>query len=1023
MRKVIEDTILGKQTEHRPKLQLPDLPLRLQLTEGECCKGSFFLESCDVQKVRGIVTSSCPFLTLSGTQFDNTRMEIFYEYRNPGLLEGQEADGEIVVTSTAGEVLLPFVVTVTRIYLRSSIGKIKTLNDFTNLAKLNWEEALKIFQSPHFANIFHEEEAYYRLLYQALTSQTASSHEMEEFLIAAGKKKRNHYRAEKDLFSCTAGADVVSDKITIQKDEWGFLELRAQCDAPFIRLERAGLGMHDFIGKHADLAFHILPDQMHAGKNYAQITLDSGYEKKQITLIVSANAAGHADPVRKKRRQMKYFLIRNYVGFRLGKMEQKEWLEKSAALLRELEKGERPNPWVYLFLSYLMWENEEQENSQRMMELYLRNPGTTRSPEHAFYLYLEILRSEDAGERRDLTVKIREIFMRYQNHPVLAWILLQSDEALQRNAERKYHMVKKFATEYSVSPVFYCEASELLKEHPEFLHKQDVFELRVLYWMAKNQLLTEAIALRVLDFSRTRKQFDRRFFFLLIRCHKLLNCDQSIKGICAYLIKLNCFGTEFFQWFANGIARHLKIAGLYEAYMMSWNKADGEIPREVLKYFSMNKSLPAKRKAMLFAYVVRNRARMGADWEPYMVMVRNFAHAELEKGAMNEDLAVIYEEVKKLLPPAEWDKWKNHAESVYRLFVPDRSLHNIQIFQAGDLPVQRVAAHEGSAYISLIRKPFVILYEDRQGRLYESKDTFRLKKMISGPHIYAQQSSESAVTDEKKEENRTEMLQKSLDAFAGSIAEMYDKIRQAEALGIDVHMANRRLLERMLFSGTFLGDHESVFAKLGTESGDRIIRSAYIAYFARRAVFEKKSMPVVAADALKEAMTAGTPVNKYCELAFLQNWCMKPKKESQTVAETILKKYLLAGNYFACYQDLPMDLQRRYFLYDQITFQFALEPGRIYRFSWTDGKSGNCEHLRECLPGIYSVAFSCPPGTTVSGSVLDENGTEIIHQTRQKPDCPDAVRESRYAYLQTKTAQQIREQDAQIEEVFQLTEE
>lgn len=141
------------------------------------------------------------------------------------------------------------------------------------------------------------------------------------------------------------------------------------------------------------------------------------------------------------------------------------------------------------------------------------------------------------------------------------------------------------------------------------------------------------------------------------------------------------------------------------------------------------------------------------------------------------------------------------------------------------------------------------------------------------------------------------------------------------------------------------------------------------------------------------------------------------------MAETILKKYLLAGNYFACYQDLPMDLQRRYFLYDQITFQFALEPGRIYRFSWTDGKSGNCEHLRECMPGIYSVAFSCAPGTMVTGSVLDENEKEIIHQTRQKPDCPDTIKETRYAYLQTRIEQQMQEQDAQIEELFQLIEE
>lgn len=1023
MRKVIEDIILGRQKGKRPQLRLPDEPLQMQMIEGESCRGSFFLESCDEQKVRGIVTSSCPYLTFKGEQFDAACAEITYEYQNENLLEGQTDQGEIVVTSTAGEYLLAFQVTVTRVYLSSSIGKIKTLNDFTNLAKLNWEEALKIFQSPHFLNIFHEKRAYTKLLYDALTSRSASSHEMEEFLIALEKKKRNHFYADQDVYTCQVGKDTVSDNITLTKSEWGFLELKAQCDAPFIQLERACVGMYDFIGKHAEVAFHILPEAMHAGKNYAKILLDGGYETQEVTLIVTLEKESPFDPTKKRQKQMDYFLIRNYVAFRLGKTEKKEWVEKSAALLREMEREEKVNPWVYLLLSWLMWENQEVQNSQRMRELYLKNPKGPRSPEHAFYLYLESEASEDAAYRRELTVKVREIFMRYQNHPVLAWVLLQMDEALKRNPERKYHMVKKFSTDYSISPVFYCEAADLLKKHPEFLHKQDVFEMRLLYWMAKNHLLTEEIALRVLEFSRTRKQFDRRFFFVLTRCHKILNCDQSMKSLCAYLIKQNCFGTEYFSWFSLGVKRHLKIAGLYEAYMMSWSKADGEIPREILKYFSMSKSLPAKRKAMLFSYVVRNRERMGKDWEPYMVMVRNFARTQLEAGAMNEDLAIIYEEVKKQVSKEEWNSWQKNAESVYRLFVPETALRNVQVFQAGNLPVQRVATQEGSAYISLKEKPFVILYEDRQGHLYEAKDTFRLKKMISGPHIYEKQAAESSADKEPIPEKSGDSLEQELDRCAGSTKEMYGKIYEAQKMGLDTHHAARHLLARMLFTGSFCGDHEALFEMLGKEQEDLLIRNAYVSYFARSYALEQKAMPLAAARVLADEILGAQKVNVYCELAFLKHWCEDPQENTKEAAEELLKNYLLSGCYFSCYQKLPLEMQRKFFLYDQLIFEFHAPAGGSYQCCWTDENQSGCVDLTECMPGIYSTTFSSPPDHSLSVSVVDADGNTVESRELQKPPCPPPLKDSRYGWCATKSQREVADEDRRIEELFQRIEE
>ena len=68
--------------------------------------------------------------------------------------------------------------------------------------------------------------------------------------------------------------------------------------------------------------------------------------------------------------------------------------------------------------------------------------------------------------------------------------------------------------------------------------------------------------------------------------------EQAVRTICGYLIKCNQYGDVYFSWFQKGIAQHLKIAGLYEAYILSWNKANGMLPNEVLHYF-FQKQLPS----------------------------------------------------------------------------------------------------------------------------------------------------------------------------------------------------------------------------------------------------------------------------------------------------------------------------------------------------------------------------------------------------------------------------------------------
>lgn len=70
-------------------------------------------------------------------------------------------EGLFSVVSNRGEYNLPFVVTVEHGVLNSSIGTIRNLFHFANLAKSNWAEAVRLFYDPDFRRLFQGNDEHF----------------------------------------------------------------------------------------------------------------------------------------------------------------------------------------------------------------------------------------------------------------------------------------------------------------------------------------------------------------------------------------------------------------------------------------------------------------------------------------------------------------------------------------------------------------------------------------------------------------------------------------------------------------------------------------------------------------------------------------------------------------------------------------------------------------------------------------------------------------------------------------------
>lgn len=996
MRRKIQDIIQGKFEYHQPALVIREEALQFSVIEDQDYSGSFHLLSSSKIPIRGIVTCENPHIRILTTEFDAVSAEIRFQFAGSQVTEGDVECGHFIITSSVGEYLLDFQAQITRHYLPSSIGRIKTLNDFTNLSNLNWDEALKIFKSPAFCNIFHDDAEYFILLYQGLTERRCSSHEMEEFLIAAGKKKRSVFSVDENQRQYRIKEAAVSDIVKVTKSEWGFCDIRISCDAAFVSLSKKRLQMYDFRGKHTEFSFQIIPRLMHRGKNYAVITLENCFQKMQIVISAVLGEEKQEHSMSWKKRYLYFALEKSFLDLAFGNKSETEWKTESLALLEKAKDVKPDDRWITLFQAYLYLKTKDTERAEEQLISIPRSVKNARTPQSAFYIYLTSM-ADSFSDRKEALAKIKEIQLKYQRHPVLNWILLQIDEALNRNPQRKYQAVKRYMAENSISPLFYLEAARVLQKNPEVLSSQDGFDYHLISWMAKKNLLTSELSLRIQGMAQVRRTFSKSYLRVLSKCYKKYSDDGLVKTICVYLIKTSRYGETYFPWFKRGVEQHLKIAGLYEAYMLSWSRSLGELPTEVVKYFSMSSSLPSKRKAMLFAYIVRNKHRLGKDWASYMVMVKNFAIKELEKGHINDDLAIIYEEIRRMMGADEWNRIKKEVENCYKIHTMGEAVSTVRVLQNVPETIrQRAAISNDSAYIYLYRKPYVILYEDSNAVLYTTKGGFRMSKMLSGNSIYAPTPNQPVPENEERIAHELDYEKQRLNQMSGSIDEMTELILKARDQKIPVLPYAQQLMVRMLFTGYLPEKHDDIFRLLLPDKESDELLQAYVTILSKSMLMNEYPINETVYQFIADKLYAGKKLNAYCEAAFLQMYVKHGGEKYSLMAEQMLKKCLFSGKYFNFFADFSSAAKRKFLLMDIHVVTYHGAPGKAFYIEFSNGGK---ESMNEVLPGLYTYALRILPGETCEYTIVDIKGMAEYGGKLQPVELPKTFADTRFGKL------------------------
>lgn len=225
---------MGDNKEHMHYLEFSCQSIEIIAKPGKNTEGSFNIYATD-KFANGKIYSSDTRMRLMVSEFNGQQIIVQYCFDGVTVEYGKQIKGEFIVISNYGEYTIPYTINIEKVQLNSSLGEIKNLFHFANLAQSDWKEAVEIFYSPEFKTILKKDDSSEKLAYLGLAHSYGNERNVEEFLIEVNKKLPISYSFDVEGFELEDVQDSVTKTITITKSTWGYVDLQLKTEGDLDR--------------------------------------------------------------------------------------------------------------------------------------------------------------------------------------------------------------------------------------------------------------------------------------------------------------------------------------------------------------------------------------------------------------------------------------------------------------------------------------------------------------------------------------------------------------------------------------------------------------------------------------------------------------------------------------------------------------------------------------------------------------------------------------------------------------------
>lgn len=650
MKEIIDHILDGKFDYDSGLLDFSCSKIDLTVPVGENYEGSFTIQGPPNKLIEGFVFSSDMRMKCLSNHFTGNGEEIGFVFQNDGLENGENLRGKFSVISNQGEYTIPFEIRIIDPAIEVERGDIKNLFYFSNLAKTDWKEAVRLFYEPGFSKILQENDAQYMTLYRGLSKHDRKEQNVEEFLIAVHKKQKIEYLVEEEKICINLTPSSAQREIQILRNGWGYTSLNIKIQGDFMTTEKEQFSEEDFKGNRCSFYIYFDRTKLHSGTNYGTIYLYNSYTEIELPIEIKADVMIERDfRLPKQKQQDIYDLTKAFISFRAKSITHKAWLTQTVEIIQRMleQRKEDPIPWLFQ-AQLLVTENKINEagwtlEHARAMLMQSNN----NNPElWSYYLYLTTLLQHDEDSISHIAMEVEDTYKLHQDNWRLAWLLLFLLRELNTSVAKRWLFLQEQYQHGCNSPLIYVEAWQMLKAEPSLLNELGEFEVSILIFAARKKLLTREI-IHQLHYVVSRSKYKIQLvFFILNVAYQMYHDSVTLMTICSMLIQNQRMDHEVFKWYAAAVEQDLRVTRLYEYYMYSLNlETEINIPREVFMYFAFNSNLDYEHTAYLYANLIKRQEEFPDLLEEVQFQIQNFVMNMLRKKKINFHLAYLYEHV------------------------------------------------------------------------------------------------------------------------------------------------------------------------------------------------------------------------------------------------------------------------------------------------------------------------------------------------------------------------------------------
>lgn len=287
--------------------------------------------------------------------------------------------------------------------------------------------------------------------------------------------------------------------------------------------------------------------------------------------------------------------------------------------------------------------------------------------------------------------------------------------------------------------------------------------------------MTKELALYVANFASQQKNYSDALFRILERIYKMYSETMILNTICTLLIKGNKSQQRYFEWYKRAVDAELKIAQLYEYYMVTIEeeRVRGPLPKSIFLYFMHGNTLDYKKAAFLYANLITYEEEGSDLYLSYREQMVAFTWDQLERRHITEPLKILY---KRFLREDEMTAERMEALHdicfAYEITTKVRNMNCVLVIEKDGNVRQRIPYdEEDGAVIFLYDKESRVVWESLEGRHYTDSIAYETKRLFYEPRfldMYKKYAAHAGIWkhEEKKQEATFENIrQMGMDAF------------------------------------------------------------------------------------------------------------------------------------------------------------------------------------------------------------------------------------------------------------------